>query len=71
MSPEEDRTRDAVDSEPKHYQLSYSGPHSSHDFQLLMWLAFSLLTEESDRFKWIHEKGDWRLGHRGILDKGK
>ena len=28
MSPEEDRTRDAVDSEPKHYQLSYSGPHS-------------------------------------------
>ena len=26
MSPEEDRTCDAVDSEPKHYQLSYSGP---------------------------------------------
>ena len=26
MSPEEDRTRDAVDSEPRHYQLSYSGP---------------------------------------------
>ena len=26
MSPEEDRARDAVDSEPKHYQLSYSGP---------------------------------------------
>ena len=26
-SPEEDRTRDAVDSEPKHYQLSYSGPN--------------------------------------------
>ena len=26
MSPEEDRTRYAVDSEPKHYQLSYSGP---------------------------------------------
>ena len=25
MSPEEDRTRDAVDSEPKHYQLSYFG----------------------------------------------
>ena len=22
MSPEEDRTRDTVDSEPKHYQLS-------------------------------------------------
>ena len=27
MSPEEDRTRNAVDSEPKHYQLSYSGPY--------------------------------------------
>ena len=27
MSPEEDRTRDTVDGEPKHYQLSYSGPH--------------------------------------------
>ena len=26
MSPEEDRTHDAVDSESKHYQLSYSGP---------------------------------------------
>ena len=26
MSPDEDRTRDAVDSEPKHYQLSYFGP---------------------------------------------
>ena len=24
-SPEEDRTRDTVDSDPKHYQLSYSG----------------------------------------------
>ena len=31
MSPEEDRTRDAVDSEPKHYQLSYSGPHKLFD----------------------------------------
>ena len=26
MSPDEARTRDTVDSEPKHYQLSYSGP---------------------------------------------
>ena len=26
MSSEEDRTGDTVDSEPKHYQLSYSGP---------------------------------------------
>ena len=30
MSPEEDRTRDAVDSEPKHYQLSYSSPLMFH-----------------------------------------
>ena len=28
MSPGEDRTNDAVDSEPKHYQLSYFGPRS-------------------------------------------
>ena len=28
VSPEEDQTRDAVDSESKHYQLSYSGPSS-------------------------------------------
>ena len=28
MSPEEDRTRDTVDSKPKHYQLSYSGPRT-------------------------------------------
>ena len=26
MSPEEDRTRDAVDSEPKHYQRAISAP---------------------------------------------
>ena len=34
MSPEEDRTRDAVDSEPKHYQLSYSGPLFQEWFSL-------------------------------------
>ena len=28
ISPEEDRTRNAVDSEPKHYHLSYSGPQT-------------------------------------------
>ena len=33
MSPEEDRTRDAVDSEPKHYQRSYSGPSESVKMQ--------------------------------------
>ena len=26
MSPEEDRTRDAVDSEPKHYQRAIPAP---------------------------------------------
>ena len=35
MSPEEDRTRNTVDSEPKHYQLSYSGPHLRHEKQTL------------------------------------
>ena len=34
MSPEEHRTRDAVDSEPKHYQLSYSGPDPGFEFPL-------------------------------------
>ena len=29
MSPEEDRTRDTMDSEPMHYQPSYSGPDCS------------------------------------------
>ena len=42
MSPEEDRTRDAVDSEPKHYQLSYSGPHP-HLHLLLPFLPLILL----------------------------
>ena len=36
MSPEEDRTRDAVDSEPKHYQLRYSGPRSGVRIPLAM-----------------------------------
>ena len=36
MSPEVDRTRDAVDSEPKHYQLSYSGPKSTFGY-LTLW----------------------------------
>ena len=37
MSPEEDRTHDAVDSEPKHYQLSYSGPPLSFN----VWISLS------------------------------
>ena len=44
MSPEEDRTRDAVDSEPKHYQLNYFGPkylfkgrHGSDQFTKLLF----------------------------------
>ena len=36
MSPEEDRTRDAVDSEPKHYQQSYSGPPLLYVFGLTL-----------------------------------
>ena len=28
MSPEEDRTRDAVDSEPRHYQRAIPAPHT-------------------------------------------
>ena len=40
-SPEEDRTRDAVDSEPKHYQLSYSGP--SIGYKVLVLTAIPVL----------------------------
>ena len=36
MSPEEDRTRDAVDSEPKHYQLSYSGPKQTMKSSIML-----------------------------------
>ena len=41
MSPEEDRTRDAVDSEPKHYQLSYSGP-DPETFSAIQTVKYSL-----------------------------
>ena len=44
MSPEEDRTRDAVDSEPKHYQLSYFGPR----FCLVTLAIFRLLGQKYD-----------------------
>ena len=44
MSPEEDRTRDAVDSEPKHYQLSYSGPSCTSDLEINTALATLLGT---------------------------
>ena len=37
ISPEENRTRDAVDSEPKHYQLSYSDPILS--FFISYWIG--------------------------------
>ena len=39
MSPEEDRTHDTVDSEPMHYQLSYSGPHTSYKNSMMMTIT--------------------------------
>ena len=39
MSPEEDRTHDAVDSEPKHYQLSYSGPLTHSQYAYTGWTS--------------------------------
>ena len=36
MTPEEDRTRDAVDSEPKHYQLCYSGPIAWYEIHVVL-----------------------------------
>ena len=41
MSPEEDRTRDTVDSEPKHYQLSYSGPPIAFCEELFLHLVMA------------------------------
>ena len=47
MSPEEDRTRDAVDSEPKHYQLSYSGPQTPlYDNCEIGWLVGCLTSQQ-------------------------
>ena len=47
MSPEEDRTRDSVDSEPKHYQLSYSGPHSGMKIRNFVNILFPYSRPES------------------------
>ena len=34
ISPEEDRTRDAVDSEPKHFQRAIPAPFPSNDLEV-------------------------------------
>ena len=46
MSPEEDRTCDTVDSEPKHYQLSYSGPD----------LIIMMIASVSYAYMWCEKK---------------
>ena len=51
MSPEEDRTRDTVDSEPKHYQLSYSGPTVLCDNGVVGLILL-----------WASGRGDFSLG---------
>ena len=51
MSPEEDRTRDAVDSEPKHYQLSHSGPERNLKVQGNLRQAFFFACF------WLHDTG--------------
>ena len=43
MSPEEDRTRDAVDSEPKHYQLSYSSPREGVNSMFIVLVSVLVL----------------------------
>ena len=45
MSPEEDRTRNAVDSEPKHYQLSYSGPLDRDEIMYTAATCWSVETQ--------------------------
>ena len=49
MSPEDDRICDAVDSEPKHYQLSYSGPE--HTF--IYWHKCDMNIGEMERGKCV------------------
>ena len=53
MSPEEDRTRDTVDSEPKHYQLSYSGPSYSFNNYIIydkFWHWWGILPKVNYHF---------------------
>ena len=64
MSPEEALTRDTVDSEPKHYQLSYSGPL----FGLVV--KASALRAEDPRFE---SCGRWDFSvsnHTSVLNIG-
>ena len=67
MSPEEDRTRDAVDSEPKHYQLSYSGPKFLVSGNIILNLRKEMhiplrpLPKEDSLRRWrFKELGNWR-----------
>ena len=59
MSPEEDRTHDAVDSEPKHYQLSYSGPWNG------IYFSFILLAETIKQWR----GGNWSTQRKIPEDK--
>ena len=59
MSPVEDRTRNAVDSEPKHYQLSYSGPRW-HD-----------LTREKSVTSGTGQGSHWNTDVAGMSQQGK
>ena len=59
MSPEEDRTRDTVDSEPKHYQLSYSGPLTE-----IKWGSFEhAYTNTEEQLGKFLSRGEQRFGH--------
>ena len=58
MSPEEDRTRDAVDSELKHYQLSCSGPPA--------WLLTPVWCVEEKHYKHLDLFANILLLTRGI-----
>ena len=53
ISPEEDRTRDAVDGEPKHYQLSYSGP-------LFCWLNLNPWAHEGKEGTGVPGENTWQ-----------
>ena len=55
VSPEEDRTHDAVDSEPKHYHLSYSGPHTQVSSPVTMSQLRGDLHPSNFLSMWVHQ----------------
>ena len=78
MSPEEDRTRDAVDSELKHYQLSYSGPRIAglfgpENFSVFcyLWMKVTTLPDIELVLPLQHGKVEVLRGLRNFLNRDR